>query len=220
MLSVGDKTAATSQKLIAKISTPKTVILASTETAVINIQSQFYSQAPLGNWSDPWDNACEEASALIIANTYYKHNWTKEQFADQILKMVEWEKQNLGLHKDTNAAQTTAILKEYLNLETITHQDPTLEQIKGILDKGHMIIGFFAGKTLGNPNYINGGPNYHVIVIKGYTTDNKIITHDVGTNFGADYIYDWTTIQTAMHDLATPIEAGAKKIIEVIPPEK
>ena len=44
----------------------------------LNLAMTFYSQAPFVDWSEPWQNACEEASILLVANTYYKHNWTKE----------------------------------------------------------------------------------------------------------------------------------------------
>jgi hypothetical protein len=183
-----------------------------------NIPASFYPQAPLGNWTAPWDETCEEASILLVANSYYNYNWTKEQFGSQILKMIDWEKQHLGVYIDTNTAQNAEILGDYLHLKTVIHLDPSFIEIKKILADGHMIIGSFAGKELGNPNFINGGPRYHVMVLKGYTANGNIIVDDVGTNKGANYIYDWSTLYNSLHDLSSPIELGAKKIIEVLPP--
>jgi hypothetical protein len=185
----------------------------------INIPVPFFSQAPLGDWNDPWQEACEEASVLLAANYFYIHNWDAGQFGEQILGLIEWEKQNLGVYVDTNMEQTAKILNEYLKLRAIVYSNPDLYQVKRILAGGHLIIMAFDGTKLNNPNYLNGGPGYHVILIKGYTADNRIITHDVGTSRGNDYIYDWATINSAMHDLSDPIENGAKKMIEILPPE-
>lgn len=185
----------------------------------INLDAPFYSQAPFGNWDFPWQEACEEASVLLVANVYQKHNWTRTEFNEEILKLVDWQKENFGTYLDTTVAQTAEILQKYLRLETITHEDPTYEDVQKILNKGHFIIMFFAGKELGNPYFTNGGPNYHVLVVKGYKPGKKIITHDVGTKNGANYVYSWDVLQSAMHDFAIPIQSGEKRILEVLPPQ-
>lgn len=185
----------------------------------LNLDAPFYSQAPFGNWDFPWQEACEEASTLLVANVYWNHNWTREEFNEEILKMVDWQKDRFGTYLDTTVAQTAQILEEYLKLETITHEDPTYEDIQNILNKGHFVIMFFAGKELGNPYFSNGGPNYHVLVVKGYKPGQRIITHDVGTKNGANYVYSWDVLQSAMHDFAVPIQSGAKRILEVLPPK-
>lgn len=187
----------------------------------LNLKVPFYPQAPFANWDLPWQEACEEASVLLVANVYYEHNWPREEFNNQILQLVEWEKKQFGDYKHTSVAQTAEMLNNYLNLKTVIHENPTFDDVKNILAQGHLIVMTFAGKELGNPNYRNGGPVYHAMVIKGYkTADQKIITNDVGTRNGADYIYDWKTIEHALHDFNEPIDGGAKKFIEVLPPEK
>lgn len=184
----------------------------------LNFKMEFYSQAPFGNWDFPWQEACEEASILLVANTYFNHNWTREQFNDQILKLVQWQNENFGDYKDSNIAAIQQMLKRYLGLESIIHENPNLDNIKQILAKGHLIVMPFAGKKLGNPNYTNGGPLYHVMVIKGYKEGDKVITHDVGTKNGADYVYNWKVLQNALHDFTIPIDNGAKRMIEILPP--
>lgn len=183
-----------------------------------NLDAPFYALAPHGNWNYPWQEACEEASVLLVANVYLDKNWTRDEFNDQILALVQWEKENFGAYEHTNIAQTAQILNDYLGLETKIHTDPTFEDVKKILNKGHLIVMTFAGKQLGNPNYKSGGPIYHAMLIKGYKEGEKIITHDVGTRNGENYVYKWSTIQKAMHDYAEPIDQGAKSMIEVIPP--
>ena len=191
----------------------------STTPTQLNLAAAFYSQAPLGDWNYPWQEACEEASILLAANAYWKHNWTREEFNDEILKMVDWQKEKFGTYLDTTVAQTAQIVNDYLKLKTITHENPTYDDVVKIINKGHFIIMFFAGKELGNPNFTNGGPVYHVLLVKGYKNPDKIITHDVGTRNGADYVYNWNVLQSAMHDFAIPIDSGEKRMLEVLPPQ-
>jgi hypothetical protein len=147
----------------------------------LNLAAPFYSQAPHGDWSFPWQEACEEASLLLAANVYGKHNWTLDEFNTEILNMVEWQEGKFGTYLDTTVAQTAVIANEYLKLETITHENPTYEDVRKILNKGHFILMFFSGKELGNPYFSNGGPVYHVLLVKGYKGTNTVITNDVGT---------------------------------------
>lgn len=186
----------------------------------LNFDMPFYSQAPFGNWDYPWQEACEEASILLIANVYQQKNWTAEQFNNEILKLVEWEKKRFGSYEHTDVQQTAAMLKEYFGLKSIIHDNPTFEDVQEVLNKGHLVVMTFAGKKLHNPNYTNGGPNYHAMVIKGYKQGNKIITEDVGTRRGENYVYSWDVIQNSLHDYAEPIENGAKRMIEVLPPQE
>jgi len=178
----------------------------------------FYPQAPFGNWDMPWQEACEEASVLLVANEYKSENWTAEEFNDQILKLVEWEKKTFGDYKHTTVKETARILNEYLGLKTLIYENPTYEDVRKIIARGHFVVMTFDGKKIGNPFYKNGGPVYHAMVIKGYKSGVKVITADVGTRRGEDYVYPWETLQNALHDYAVPMSDGAKRMIEVIPP--
>ncbi len=209
---------------VATVSTKASTKPVATATSVttpsaLNLKAPFYAQAPLGNWDYPWQEACEEASVLLAANEYFGHQWTADQFNQQILQIVDWENKTFGDYKHTTMAQTSKMLNEYLKLDTKIHENPDLSTIKQILADGHFIILPFAGKEVGNPYYNNGGPTYHVILAKGYTADDELITHDVGTKHGENYVYDWSTIDAAMHDFNDPIDGGAKRIIEVFPPQ-
>lgn len=184
-----------------------------------NIDMTFYSQAPYGNWKQPWQDSCEEASMLLIANAYNKSNWTRAEFNDEILKLVKWEVETYGYYKENEVQQIVKTLKDQFSLSTVIHTDPTFEDVQTILAQGHLIILPLAGKEIGNPNFQNGGPTYHVIVAKGYKEDQKIITEDVGTSHGENYIYSWDTLKSANHDYIIPIDDGAKVIIEVLPPQ-
>lgn len=185
----------------------------------LNIDVPFFTQAPNSNWDYPWQEACEEASVATVANLYLNKNWNKDEFNTQLLNLVDWETKNFGTYMDTTLAQTAEFMKTNYGLDSIVHENPTYEDIQKILTSGHLIIAPFAGKLLGNPNFKNGGPLYHNLVIKGYdATKNQIVTNDVGTRNGADYVYSWSILQNALHDWnAEDITQGSKRILEVLP---
>lgn len=186
--------------------------------ANLNLKAAFFSQAPYGNWDYPWQEACEEASILIIANEYLDKNWDTAQFNQEILKLVDWQNEKFGDYQHTTMAQTAEMLEANYGLKSILHDNPTLEDLKRILAKGHFIVLPLAGRELGNPYFTNGGPPYHAVTLKGYKDNGKLIVHDVGTKRGEDYVYPWPVIDYALHDYADPIYKGMRRIIEVLPP--
>jgi hypothetical protein len=183
----------------------------------LNLKMTFYPQAPFGNWDYPWQEACEEASSLLIANTYFGRNWTREEFNEQLLELVEWEKETFGHYEHTDVAETVKML-DHLGLKSVVHPDPSFEDIQKAINRRNFIIMPVAGKILANPFYSNGGPTYHMLVVKGYK-ENSIITNDVGTRHGEDFVYGWNKFQQSIHDYAEPIEDGTKLMIEVLQPE-
>jgi len=56
-----------------------------------------------------------------------------------------------------------------------------------------------AGRELGNPNFTDPGPLYHMLVVRGYT-ENNFITNDVGTRKGENYQYKYDVLMNAIHD--------------------
>ncbi|PIY92744.1 MAG: hypothetical protein COY70_01615, partial [Candidatus Magasanikbacteria bacterium CG_4_10_14_0_8_um_filter_42_12] len=59
--------------------------------AILNLDVPFTSQAPESNWDQPWQDACEEATILML-DAYYKGYNLSPLFAkDELLKMVDWE---------------------------------------------------------------------------------------------------------------------------------
>jgi Peptidase_C39 like family len=184
----------------------------------LNLDIQFYSQAPYGDWNYPWQEACEEASALLVANAYFERHWSVLEFNNELLLLIDWEKVAFGSYEHTNVRQTAQIFDDYLKLKTVIHEDPTFEDVQQILANGHLIVMTFSGKEINNPFYSNGGPVYHAMVIKGYTKDRKLVVHDVGTKRGEDYVYTWDVIESALHDYDVPIKNGAKRYIEILPP--
>lgn len=188
----------------------------------LNIKMPFYTQAPFSNWDYPWQESCEEASVLLVANLYNNLNLDRSGFNNELLRLIDWEKSYFGSYEHTTVAQTTEMLKINYNLDSNIIENPSFEDIESILNKGHLIVAPFAGKLLFNPNFKNGGPNYHMLVIKGYDiTKMQIVTHDVGTRNGENYVYDWNVIENALHDWHdTDMTLGEQLIIEIIPQTK
>lgn len=188
--------------------------------AEFNLAIPFTSQAPKSNWEDPYQELCEEASALMAAYYYQGKPAGKvdsnEADAD-LLKMVDFENSFFGFYKDTTAAQTASLLEAYFQLNAELIGDPTIEDIKTAVAAGHPVIIPAAGRKLGNPNFTGEGPLYHVLLVKGYTADG-FITNDPGTRLGADYFYSYDVLMNAIHDWnGGDVDNGQKIVIVVLP---
>ena len=155
----------------------------------INLNVPFTSQAPLSDWSQPWQDACEEASVMMV--DYYYQNKSlpsKEEVASLLKDMVTWQENNWGGHENLPVAKLAEYIKATFNYETEIIENLTVEKLKYYLRLGQPIIIPANGKILANPNFKNGGPEYHMLVVKGYV-DDKFITNDPGTRLGADFVY-------------------------------
>jgi hypothetical protein len=184
----------------------------------INLPVPFYPQAPDADWGMPWQEACEEA-AITLAHAYATHKTlTKEQFKSTILELVDYENRTFGDYEHTTIEQTAQMVREYFkftNLEIL--DNPSIESMKSALAKGNVIVAPFSGKDLKNPFYSNGGPLYHMMVIKGYDATH-FITNDVGTRRGENFIYPYERIMDTMHDWnGEDIRQGAKRVIIMKP---
>jgi hypothetical protein len=216
---------APAETTLEEVKGPQTAEVQDTFPSSLNIELPFYTQAPHSNWDYPWQEACEEASVLLVANLYNDLNLELEPYNTELLRLVDWEVEYFGAYEHTTVDQTAEMLSIQYDLESTIHMDPSFTDIQEILNRGNLIVAPFAGKLLGNPNFRNGGPNYHMLVIKGYNTDDQesgtqqIVTHDVGTRNGENYVYDWSVIQNALHNWHdTDITLGEKQLIEVIAP--
>ncbi len=168
----------------------------------INLAVPFLSQAPKQNWAMPYQEACEEAS-MIMVNAYFADR-TKSFAGDEgdqaILDIVAFETER-ALEADITAKQASDLIPLYFaKRQARVIVRPTVEMIRGLLAKGIPVIVPADGKALKNPNFHNGGPPYHMLVIKGYLADGRWIVNDPGTRKGADYIYDRDLLMGAIRD--------------------
>lgn len=166
-----------------------------------NLDVPMVYQAPFNVWDVEHDDACEEASALMISN-YWKGNrsLTRQEMEDQILALIDYQTNVFGFFKDTDAAQTVQFMKDYLGLERVAVLPVnSIDDIRRQIAAGRPVILPADGKALKNPNFRNGGPPYHMLVVKGYTEHN-IIANDPGTRRGANWLYTNEIIMDAVHD--------------------
>lgn len=166
----------------------------------VKLDVPFTSQAPYNDWSMPYQEVCEEASLIMAAYFISGQELNKEIAKSEILSLVKYEKEN-SYKVDIDAFQTKQIAEAYYNLKGNVYygKDVTSENIKKLLASGYPVIVPAAGQILANPNYSGSGPPYHMIIIIGYN-DRGFITHDPGTQFGAEHVYSYDTLMNAIHD--------------------
>ncbi len=164
----------------------------------------FTLQAPYSDWRQPWQDACEEASTIMIDHFYrgdHSDRIPKEIAKKEILQIVDLEDQYLGFNKDTNAREMVEIINGFFEWEAYLVENPTLEQIKSEIDAERPVILPFYGRIVNNPYFLGGGPYYHVVVVKGYDDQTQdFITHEPGVGKGLDYRYNYDTMMNAIHD--------------------
>ncbi len=178
----------------------------------------FTSQAPEKNWDQPWQDACEEAAALMIDAFYKKYQLSPLFAKDEIIKMVAWEEGKSWGHS-IEIEKIKTIFENYLGLapkKTVRIvEDPTVEQIKQFIADGTPVYAVADGKVLPNPHFRNGGPEYHALVIKGYN-ETEFITNDPGTQFGEGLKYLYDDVMKSLRDWNGGDVADGKRAVLVI----
>lgn len=170
------------------------------------INVPFTSQAPLADWADPrHQDGCEEASILMAWLWINNKTMTKDEAEVEIENIADFELDRYGNFHDTNAADTVQVMKDYYSYQKISFSlNPTIEDIKNALRERKLVLVPANGKKLGNPNFRNGGPLTHMLVLKGFDdSKNQFITNDPGTRLGEGYVYDYQTVYNAMVDYPT-----------------
>jgi len=186
----------------------------------VDLPVPFLCQAPFGNWSQPWQDACEEA-AVIMAMAFVKgYPVTRGSGNQEILDLVDFQIKTYGGHHDLTAEKTVKLIKDYYKYDKIEiRYNFKIEDINDELAKGNVVIAPMAGRLLGNPYYTPPGPAYHYMLFKGYDERRgEFITNDAGTKRGKNYRYKYHVVYNAIHDWTgnkAAIAQGRKAIIVV-----
>jgi len=163
----------------------------------------FVSQAPYVDWGLPYQEACEEASA-IIADKYFKNEKLDAHIMDaEIKKLVAWEKETFGYYEHTTVKEVAQIVTDYFGLTAEVVDNPSVDDLKRELYAGKLILIPAAGRELGNPYFSGEGPIYHMLVLIGWKGD-RWITNDPGTRHGEGFTYSFEKLMSAIHD--SPVE--------------
>jgi hypothetical protein len=187
-----------------KIQNPPSGAATSTpaEPAVLNLPIPFTSQAPTGNWDLVHNEDCEEAVS-VMANAYLTGNTDvvlpAAQVDTEMNNLNNWEDSHFGYHLDTTAAETVQMIEGFYGLKATAQDGYTFADIKDQLNLHHVVILPVNGRLIGNPNYTQPGPIYHMLVIRGYTASG-LITDDSGTRRGQNYPYTFDILHNAGAD--------------------
>ncbi|MCX6785528.1 MAG: C39 family peptidase [Candidatus Komeilibacteria bacterium] len=177
----------------------KIVILKNLPAAVM-LRVPFTTQAPTDNWSRNED--CEETS-LVMANAFLSgivEDKVPTGIAQETINnLKKWEQTNLGYNANTGAEATGKMAMGALGLKITQIQNFTETDLKMELNNKHPILLPINAKLLGSPQYLNNGPTYHMIVIKGYRGDTFIV-NDPGTDSGNGNEYAFAILKKASAD--------------------
>lgn len=183
----------------------------------MNLFVPFVLQAPFANWALPYQEACEEASVLMVQGFFDKKKFfTPQEMDKEILKLVEWQKKRFGYYEDTTAEEVAVVLREYVGLENVRLvYDPSIKDIQKAVGRGHLVIVPAHGTSLPNPYFRNGGPLYHMLVVRGYT-ETRFITNDPGTKRGENFTYAFEDLYQAIHDWNGGDVPNGRKVMIII----
>ncbi|MFH1866712.1 MAG: C39 family peptidase [Patescibacteria group bacterium] len=160
----------------------------------------FTVQAPHANWDMPYQEACEEAAMIMVADFVSGRNDLRlppEEADQRILALIAWEEEQ-GYAIDVTAAEVAKILSERWGIGAeIRSYDA--EKLRSEIVLGKPVILPAAGRLLGNPYFRNPGPLYHMLVVKGYEGE-EFITNDPGTRRGENFRYHYSVFDRAVHD--------------------
>ena len=183
-----------------------------------NLAVPFTTQSPYAKWTEQENESCEEASALMVHYYWQDKTFTKDIATEELQTIVDFENEIFGYYKDTTAEETAEFIKELWGYQRVeVKYDITLEDIKKEVAQGRPVILPSAGRLLGNPNFRQPGPLYHMLVVRGWTKD-KIITNDPGTRKGEGYQYEPEVLLNAVHDWnGGDVENGRAAMIVIYP---
>ncbi len=156
----------------------------------------FTSQAPTANWDELHNQACEEASAIIV-NAYYNGvtSLPPAIVEKELSSLTKWQQDNFGYHLSISTEEAQKMIEANFPLKAeLVEIDKDV--IKRALVDKKLVILPANGQMLNNPNFKTPGPIYHMLVITGYDGDT-FITNDPGTRKGLNYEYKYSTLESA-----------------------
>lgn len=210
--------ASLSESSVVSESSIASIAASSSIPSAVRIAMPFASQAPTGNWDPPYDEACEEAS-LIIVHHYLEGTALDNGIMDNEIHGMVAHETSKGLPIDIDMIQLAQVARDMYgyDAEVLEGSDVSIERIQQEIANGNPVIVPLAGQDIGNPYYSGDGPPYHVMVILGYDAKN-FVTHDVGTKRGENYTYPKQVIMDAIHDWngsVDTIRSGPRRLLVV-----
>lgn len=169
----------------------------------------FAIQAPGGDWKNArYQDGCEEASVLMAFRWLEGKKITDaKKELDTISRAME---KQLETFHDTSMEDTFAFVQRYAPKSDATLLNGvTIDQMIVALREGKILVTATNGRKLGNPNFTSPGPEYHMLVVRGYDpASDEFITNDPGTRRGEGYRYKSATLFSAMQNYRTGHHEG------------
>ena len=168
--------------------------------AQVLLDVPFISQAPSGNWEQPFQDACEEAAVLMVDQFLDNDQLSIPEQEDLLRAYTAYhEQQGFGTSMRTSNVATHAQDFFERSTQSWTDEEVTIDHIKHLLAAGYPVIVPAQGQELQNPYFTAPGPPYHMLTIIGYTPTH-FITNDPGTRRGKHYPYQHELLIEAIHD--------------------
>lgn len=215
----------TNDKTIEETTTLDTIVRKTDEDVIpkankVIIPVPYISEAPEGDWSGNWVNACEEATIAMVEAFYMGEKSVSIASAKAtLLKLFKEEDELYGSNKNADAKQIQEIITFHSSFNATIKSNPTQKDIKNEIDEGRPVISLHRGFDLKNPNipFSPTKSSYHTVVIVGYDDVSKeYITHDPGDDTdGPGHRYDYDLFMNSIHDYthATDKADGIPKVI-------
>ncbi|HBB37819.1 MAG: hypothetical protein UV82_C0003G0002 [Candidatus Magasanikbacteria bacterium GW2011_GWD2_43_18] len=191
-----------------------------TPTLAATLDIPFTSQAPDGVWVQPWQDACEETSVLMV-HRYYIGNTIKTtaEAKNAILEIFDIKHVLFEESFDETVAMMAETINNFLPWSARVVENPTIADIKAEIDAGRPVIVPAYAPALHNA-YFRGYFPYHMFVISGYDDAAQVfIAEDPGTRYGHAYRYSYNTVMNAMHDFVAGDTANGPKRVLFTSPE-
>lgn len=171
----------------------------------VELSVPYVEEAPDGNWTGPWKNACEE-SAMAMVEYYYlaNRNYNLQKAKDYMWNLFTQQDKIYGSNADSDSVRTAYLINNFSVYWAERKINPTLDDIKKALQQKRPVITFHYGFDLKNPNipFLSYGSSYHVMVVIGYDDDKKeFIVNDPGdTKTGDGYRYGYDLFLNTLSD--------------------
>ena len=185
-----------------------------------NLRVPFTPQAPAGDWREPWKNACEETSIIMIDNFYAGDDLAKREAEQEILNIFSIKEKEFGTSKDESMERVAEIIntaKLAWRARVVTN--PSRADIQEQIARSRPVIAPVDAQLLDNPIYDGTGLRYHVLVISGYDdAKQEFIVQDPGTSRGQNFRYNYETLMNAIQDyLETDSSKQRKAVLFTMP---
>jgi hypothetical protein len=180
----------------------------------------YINEAPNGNFSGNWKNACEEASMTMVEKYYLgKKTVGINEAMEAMQKLFDYQDKVYASNADSDAVRTVAIINNNLSYQAEIKTNPTISDIKNQIIRKQPVITLHYGFDLHNPNipFAVYGSYYHQMVVIGYDdTTKEFIVHDDGDQeFGANHRYGYDLFINSLHDFnySTHKTTGPARVI-------